>query len=401
MNRRFGLAPLIGLVLASVLTLSGCYNPFGPAGFGDVDLTPGQQEILTVDPSALLPDGVSCQSNAFLDHALRPVEKGNAEARDNTHAPSIPMKATDNKEAALAEVMAEHCGNPTELYMTLKALSTWEFGEWKLVEHNKWIADFLGAAESKGLRKTTLSYKSKDSKDIIVTVDYQKTAAMANTLLLRAQNAGFVAAPSVTNWIVKGDDTVGELPLSVPNSEQEGLTALRMEFTEKDTGCFAAFGYNKLDKRFETFKCKEEVAPAPSGTTAPAPAGTTAPTGGDQPTGTSTTTPSGGGSDCVEIQGNGIVDCGGDKVPARDPANQGNVPEQVIGGNPATAPSASAAAVPEPAAPYVAPAPPEPAAAASPTPVPRTTEPSPAATGANTPEPGKPGCVFAPGETSC
>lgn len=386
MNRRFGLAPLIGLALASTLVLSGCNNnPFGPAGFGDVDLTPGQQEILTVDPSALLPEGVSCQSNAFLDYALRPVEKGNAEARDNTHAPSIPMKA-DNEKAALAEVMAEHCGNPTELYMTLKALSTWEFGEWKLVEHNKWIADFLGAAESKGLRTTTLSYKSKDSKDIIVTVDYQKTAAMANTLLLRAQNTGFVAAPSATNWIVKGDDKVGELPLTVLNSQQEGLAALRLEFTEKGTGCFAAFGYNRLDKRFETFNCRKEVAPAPVGTTAPTvdkkSAGTTGSTSKHCPAGWSGTYPN----------------CLVPKDPAKDPQRKGSVPPQVQGKNPPLPAPAEAPAVPEPVAPYVPPAPPAPVA---PPTTSRAAEPSAPVAGANTPTPGASTCVPPPGKTSC
>ena len=358
MNRRFGLAPLIGLIFAT-LVLSGCNNPFGEvSGTGDsVELADTSKQVLTVDPSDLLPDGAQCKSNVFLDYAIRSVEKGNPEARDNTHAPSIPMKAKD-KNAALSEIMAEHCGNPTVLYMSLKALSTWQFGEWKLVEHNPWISDFLGVAENKGLRTTTLSYKSKDSKDIIVTVDYQKTAAMANTLLMRAQNAGFIAAPSVTNWFVKGDDKVGELPLAVSNPQQEGLPALRLEFTEKGTGCFAAFGYNLFDKRFETFKCKEAV-PTPS---------SSAPTGGSTPSGkpTPTATPT-----CVEIPGNGKVDCGGAKDPGEDPQSQGNVPTQVQGSNPPVTSGPSSPAVPEPTAAYTPPATP------TPTPVPTTVRPVP------------------------
>ncbi len=388
MNRRFGLAPLIGLALASTLVLSGCegiHNPFSSAGpGGGVTLTDAGKKTLTVSPSDLLEkanESAICKSNVFLDHALRPVEKGNAEARDNTHAPSIPMKA-DNEKAALTEVMAEHCGNPTELYMTLKALSTWKFDGWKLVENNKWISDFLSAAESKGLRTTTLSYKTKDSKDIIVTVDYQKTAAMTNTLLLRAQNAGFVTAPSVTNWIVKGDDTVGELPLSVPNSEQEGLAALRFEFTEKGTGCFAAFGYNKLDKRFETFKCRKEVAPAPVGTTAPTvdkkSAGTTGSTSKHCPA----TYPN-----CLEP-----------KDPAKDPQRKGSVPPQVQGKNPPLPAQAEAPAVLEPVAPYVPPAPPAPVA---PPTTSRAAEPSAPVAGANTPTPGASTCAPPPGKTSC
>lgn len=392
MNRRFGLAPLIGLALASVLVMSGCegiHNPFSPAGNGGnvPTLTDAGKKALTVKPSDLLPDSAKCSSDDKFDEAA--AITGPFKWSDSA---SIAFAASDKKDM-LAELLKENCTNPVLLDMNVQALSAVTIDGWNVGDHNPWMGEFLQKAEKDGLRTAFLTKKQGQGDTIFVTADMRETAALVNTLILNFNNVGVVEKPSLTNWHRPGGGLVaGELPRTALNSKQESLPVLRVELTEKGQGCVFAAGWNVGDKRFETLACKEEVAPAP--------AGTTAPTGGDQPTGTSTTPPSGGGGDCVEIQGNGTVDCGGDKVPARDPANQGNVPEQVAGGNPATAPRASAAAAPEPAAPYVAPAPPEPAAAASPTPVPRTATPSPSAPGANTPEPGATGCVLGP-DGSC
>ena len=60
---------------------------------------------------------------------------------------------------------------------------------------------------------------------------------------------------------------------------------------------------------------------------------------------------------CVEIPGNGIYDCGG-KDPSEEPAQQGNVPEQVTGQNPGTGGSPASQPSAEPPDTYTPPPPP-------------------------------------------
>ena len=283
MNRRFGLAPLIGLALASVLVMSGCegiHNPFSPTGNGGnvPTLTDAGKKALTVKPSDLLPDSAKCSSDDKFDEAA--AITGPFKWSDSV---SIAFASSDKKDM-LAELLKENCTNPVLLDMNVQALSAVTIDGWNAGDHNPWMGEFLQKAEKDGLRTAFLTKKQGQGDTIFVTADMRETAALVNTLILRFNNVGVVEKPSLTNWHRPGGGLVaGELPRTVLNSKQEGLPVLRVELTEKGQGCVFAAGWNVGDKRFETLACKEEVTPAPVGTTAP--------TGGDQPTGTTPTTP--------------------------------------------------------------------------------------------------------------
>ena len=380
MNRKFGLAPLIGLIIVGTLTLSGCDNPFGTSADKKnvVLLTDAGKKALTVNPSDLLPAEAKCTDDTF---NLAAAITGPFKWSDSVSTPF----ASSDKKGVLAEVTSENCTNPTLLDMNVQALSGITIDGWNVGDHNPWMGQFLKQAGKDGLRTSFLTKKEGKGDAIFVSAEMQQTAALVNTLLLHFENMGIVSQPSLTNWHRPGGGlAAGELARAVLNSNQESLPALRLELTEKDQGCVYAFGINAGDKRFETLKCKEEV-PTPTSTVPP---------GGSTPSGPpATTTPT-----CVEIPDNGKVDCGGAKDPGEDPQSQGNVPTQVQGSNPPVTSGPSAPAVSEPTEAYTPPS------APTATPPEPTTRPTPAPTqesGGSTPSPSATTCVPPPGKTTC
>lgn len=200
---------------------------------------------LEVKPGDILPEAARCTSDEFIPNSLPSVEKLWSDAV------STKFESSDPNEM-LKALMAEHCGNPTLLDMTIQGLKEVKIGNFSIWEHNPWMADFLNLVDEHGLRAAFLT--KKEGKDgIYVTAEFQLYAEMVNTILLDYKNQGVMELQSVRNWHLPGP-TVGELPMVVENENQEGLPALVLVYTVKDN-CKAAsvIGYNAGDKRFEIF----------------------------------------------------------------------------------------------------------------------------------------------------
>jgi hypothetical protein len=293
---------------------------------------------LEVKPGDILPEAARCTSDKFIPNSLPSAEKLWSDAV------STKFESSDPNEM-LKALMAEHCGNPTLLDMTIKGLKEVKIGNFSVWEHNPWMADFLERA-SGGMRKTFLT--KKEGKDgIFVTAEYQLFAEMVNTILLDYKVKGVMELQSVRNWHLPGP-TAGELPRVVENENQEGLPALVLVYTIKDN-CkgVSVIGYNAGDKRFEIFgsaKCNETPPCTNCGTTPPVttmpvittattevgrkgePATTTPPPPTTQPSGPTTTLQCVYGTHRDPATGQ----CVSDNPPNEDPAPDPSVPS---GGN--------------------------------------------------------------------
>lgn len=228
------------------------------------------REDLIVRPGDLLPDAAQCDSDRFIPNSLPSTEKRWSDAV------STPFASSD-KDEMLEELFAEHCGNPTELDMSIQALSQLNVGDFNIGENNPWMGEFLAKAEEKGLRTAFLTLKDGEGNNVFVSAEYQQYAAMTNTILLAFSSVGVQERASVQNWHIEGP-VAGELPRTVLNSVQEGLPALVLEYTVKDSCPLKAIGYNVGDKRFEVFP--DPVCEAPP---EEAPPGDVPPTTGEQP----------------------------------------------------------------------------------------------------------------------
>lgn len=109
--------------------------------------------------------------------------------------------------------------------------------------------------------------------------DWQKDAALVNTLLERFAVLGIEARQSIVNYhLVDYALDADALPTVGVNDKQENLPALIFAITEKgQCGEITAFGANTSDKRPELFEAKKCVPPVetPPTTTVPPPPGCT------------------------------------------------------------------------------------------------------------------------------
>lgn len=219
------------------------------------------EEDLTVNPEDILPERAKCETDEFIPNSLAEVRAGDPAFRQWSDSVSIPF-ASQDKDEMLDEMFAENCGNPTVLDMNIQALNRMTLLGFNVGENNPWMGEFLDAVESDGLREAFLTKKGGND-DIYVTAEFQRYAAMTNTILLAFQNLGVMSdLVSSENWHVEGP-VAGELPRTVLNPTQEGLPALVFEYTVKDNCSLVRFGFNTQDKRFELFVTPvcEEVPP--------------------------------------------------------------------------------------------------------------------------------------------
>lgn len=248
------------------------------------------REDLTVSLGDLLPEEARCDSDEFLWHSLQEVREGDPAYRQWSDAVSTPFESSDPDEMR-DELFGEHCGNPTELTMSIEALSDMAIDGHNIGELNPWMGEYIDAVNDPGMREAYLKLKDGEGDIVFVTEEYQQYAAMTNTLLMAFEVRGVEALQSVKNWHLPVP-TVGELPRAVLNDQQEGLPALVFEYTVKDGCPLVAFGYNVGDKRFEVFPGPVCEEPPPTTSTTKPPTTTVPTTSTTKPPTTSTTTPS-------------------------------------------------------------------------------------------------------------
>ena len=259
MSRKLWLVPVIGLLL-----LSGCgtldkdmeHKTASPST--GVTLSGAAQQKLTVTKQDLLPTSAKCHGGS----------KFNWNSVDGPHyaSDSVSTRFKASRPAPVRkEVFAENCTNPTLLDMNLQALSRVTVSGWNVADHNPWMGKFLKKAADPGLRLAYLT-KKQDVKGVFVTAEFQRVAAMTNTLLMRFRAAGLVSERSKANWHLPGGGLVaGELVRTKLNKKQEALPVFRFELTEKGRGCVYAIGFNKFDKRFERLSCEKPSTPGTPG----------------------------------------------------------------------------------------------------------------------------------------
>lgn len=259
---RVAIIGLVGLLLVwGGVALTGMANGNDRPG-DDVTLSDATKKKLTVNPEDLLPSDAKCTSG---DRFNRNSISGKGKWSDSV---STPYKASA-KDGMLKETFDENCTNPVLLDMNVQALSKVTIDGWNVGDHNPWMGEFLARASDPSLREAFLT-KKENVDGVFVTADFQRTAAMTNTLLTRFKNVGVVTETSTTNWHLPGGGLqAGELIRTVLNDKQENLPVLRLELTEKGQGCVYAIGFNTGDKRFETLKCEQPPKPTPSSPTTP------------------------------------------------------------------------------------------------------------------------------------
>jgi hypothetical protein len=219
----------------------------------------------TVTSNDLLPSRAKCSTDQFLNRYYT----NSGVVLSSTTLTSVtdglgPSINTTDPTTALNDVMAEHCGNPTELDMSINAMKTLSPDGVNVYDSNPWMAKFEAIVAKKGgLREAFLIHKSGDGSKIFVTAQYQQFAAKFNTLLLRLVNMGISAQNAVTNWHI-GGLTSGELPRATLNLGPDALNALVLEDDYKQVGCVDEIGYNMTDRRFETFACYVPPVTPPS-----------------------------------------------------------------------------------------------------------------------------------------
>lgn len=339
--------------------------------------TVSANQDLTVTPSDLLPEQARCTSDEFIANSL---PNSNLSWSDSVSTPF----ASSDASTMLTELLTENCGNPTVLAMNIEALSTIPIEDGATIGSvNPWMAEFVSAFNKDDL--SFLTKKAGSGDKLFVTPEFQKYAAMTNTVLLRIKVIGVVSEQSLTNWHVAARSglAAGEIPRATLNPTQESLPALKMEYTYKTGRCLFAIGFNTGDKRFETLACttapKTPTSASTQSVPAPKPTPTTPPA--SQPTPTPT----------LEK-----------KIPSQDSAPRGNAP---VGGGTNLDPGPGtyvppAQMVQPPATPYVAPAPPvvtTPPVTSTPDPAPA---PSPQVSAPPASAPAT-GCSPAPGMTTC
>ena len=335
---------------------------------------------LTVKPSDLLPEQARCTSDEFIANSL---PNSNLSWSDSVSTPFVSSDAS----TMLTELLTENCGNPTVLAMNIEALSTIPIEDGATIGSvNPWMAEFVSAFNKDDL--SFLTKKANSGDKLFVTPDYQKYAAMTNTVLLRIKVIEVASKQSLTNWHVAARSglAVGGIPRATLNPTQESLPALKMEYTLKTGQCLFAIGFNIADKRFETLACTtKSKTPTPASTqSVPAPKPTptpTTPAPKPRPTPTPTLSP---------------------KDKAVEPASKGNAPVgEGTNKNPGTdVYRAPAEMVQPPATVPVTPAPP----AVTTPPVLSTPDPAPAPSPqVSAPPASAPatGCAPAPGMTTC
>lgn len=225
---------------------------------------------LTVNPSDILPDQARCQTDEFITNSLA------STSLRWSDSVSTPFVATTLDEM-VQEIFDENCGNPTVLVMNVEALAAIVIDEegTTIGDLNPWMGEFLSTAKVDGEISFNLLTKKEDSGDaIFVTSDFQETAALTNTLLLRLKAVEVSDTTSLTNWHVDARSglAAGTLPVASLNTEQYKGEFLQLEYTLKGQNCaLFAVGFNTGDKRFATLPLVCEPEPVPESTPGPEP----------------------------------------------------------------------------------------------------------------------------------
>lgn len=227
------------------------------ADFVDTESEDAAKEDLTVNPEDVLPKTAKCTKDEFLANSL----------------PGAKLKWSDSVSTAfdssksssmLTELLVENCQNPTVLAQVIDGFSETPVAvgsKTTIGDINPWAAAFLKKVRSgMGDGKSSIGFLTKkaDTGDALyVTEDFQKYAALANTVLLRFHNAGVQKVNSTENWHVPAREglVVGKLPVPVKSDKQEkGRETLVLQYTQKVDCASITIGFNVGDKRFEIIK---------------------------------------------------------------------------------------------------------------------------------------------------
>ncbi len=206
---------------------------------------------LTVTRMDLLPEEALCSGNTFNKKAA---VDGPYKWADSV---TLPFKSK-NKDAMLKEIFKENCQNPVFLDTNVQGLSAVTIDGWTVgkAPENDWMRSWLKKAKNPQGLNVFLAKEGKTEK-IVVTKDARETAALMNTVLMRAVNKGIVTQTALGNWHRPGATlTAGKLARSVPDKSKDKRPALRLEYRFKNSGCVLAIGFNTGDKRFETLPCE-------------------------------------------------------------------------------------------------------------------------------------------------
>jgi len=156
------------------------------------------------------------------------------------------------------EFMSEGCGNPTLLDMAIHGLATLPADQTHTVRDvNSWWMDkyFAQIGSGKTLRELFLTKKAGEGNKLFVTADFQEYASLTNLLLARVKPVAMDASRSLSNYYVPARSglAAGEIPVTELNPKQESRLAIWMGYSLKSGDCTnIEFGFNVLDKRFET-----------------------------------------------------------------------------------------------------------------------------------------------------
>jgi hypothetical protein len=228
--------------------------------------TSGANKDLTVTRTDLLPEQARCTSDEFVKNSMPGAALTWSDSVSTPFASSDSIKPLN--EILLDQVLAENCGNPTVLAMNIEASSKVPIEDGATIGSvNPWMTEFVSAFNKDDL--SFLTKKAGNGDNLYVTPDFQKYAAMTNTVLLRIKVLGVTTEKSSTNWHVAGRSglAAGEIPRATLNSTEENLPVLKLQYTYKTGQCLFAIGFNIADKRFETLTCT--TAPPVKTTTAP------------------------------------------------------------------------------------------------------------------------------------
>ena len=250
---------IAALLVGVVLQFAG---NIGDAASASVK-TQSNTGTVAFDPATdLVPDEARCVNNHFIKSSSQTVKAGDKNYRQFATAVSIPYTGVTD-DAVSKETSTEVCGNPTELKMVVDDMMLWT-GFSGANENKAWVKKIQDEINSKGLDSFVL--KVKDTKQLIVTDEFQKYAGWVNTVLLRFNTNGEQSLTSVRNWEVPATSDPSTQPIAVQASDQESKPAWVRTLMDKNGKCLYKIGFNAEDKRIETFNC---VVPKPPTTITP------------------------------------------------------------------------------------------------------------------------------------
>lgn len=168
------------------------------------------------------------------------------------------LVANQDYVGMMNEFMSEDCGNLTLIDMAIHGLATLPVDQTHTARdvNSWWMDEYFAKIDSgKTLRELFLTKKAGEGNKLFVTADFQKYASLTNLLLARVKPVAMDASRSLSNYYVPARSglAAGEIPVTELNPQPESRMAIWMGYTLKSGSCTnIEFGFNVLDKRFET-----------------------------------------------------------------------------------------------------------------------------------------------------